>query len=398
MGDFIISATTVTNARQAGSALPGMFRTASRGLALSLGLALAACQSAGVDALEGVAAGPRQAAETIGAGETAVALLLPRSAGGAAAGRARDIREGAALALEDLGAGKIALTVHDTGAGAGGIAALAEQVSGARIILGPADAGQIAALAALSPRPPALAFGGNGAPHGGGIFAMETDAVDSALEAARIAAGAGRKIFVVVAPQGFVDADAQRLARGLQAAGASLAGTVRYGGASLAADIAAQRDMLVKADGVIVFGEGNAPTTVAAALRRAASLGPKAVLIGNLSWAAENFARPELDGALVAMPEQAGLALVADRYRARTGRALTPQAAYGYDAVAVTAGIVRAMGAAALTPATLTKPSGFRGATGIFRFHADGTVERPLALYQVRDKALQLIDAAPEGF
>lgn len=375
-----------------------MFRAGVRAFALTLGLALTACQSAGVDALDGVAAGPRQPGETIGAGETAVAMLLPRSAGGAVASRARDIRDGAALALDDLGAGKIALTIHDTGTGAAGVAALAAEAAGARLILGPAGAEQTSALMAVSPRPPALAFGGNGAPRGNGVFAMETDAVDSALESARVAAGAGRKTFVTIAPQGFAEADAQRLARGLAAAGASLAGVVRYAGASLAADIAAQREALVKADGLIIFGEGNAPASIAATLRRTASLGPKAVLIGNLSWAAENFARTELEGALVAMPEQAGLALVADRYRAKTGRALTTHAAYGYDAVAVAAGIVRALGPAALTQATLTKPSGFRGATGIFRFHADGTVERRLALYQIRNKALQLIDAAPDGF
>ena len=101
---------------------------------------------------------------------------------------------------------------------------------------------------------------------------------------------------------------------------------------------------------------------------------------------------------LIAMPDQASLAMVGTRYQAKTGRPLSLHAAYGYDAVAVAAGIVRTLGPDALTQATLTKPSGFRGSTGIFRFRADGTVERQLALYRVRNKALELLDPAPEGF
>lgn len=375
-----------------------MFRKGARALTLVLGLALAACQSAGTDALEDVAAGPRMAAETLGGGPTAVALLLPRSASGAAGRHARDVRDAAALALDDLGAGKLAITIHDTGAGAGGIAGLAEQLAAAKLILGPMGPQAVSALTALPGRPAALAFGNNGGPRGEGVFVLETDAVESALEAARASAAAGHKSFAAIMPQAFPQADRTRLSKGLEAAGVPSIEFVAYSEAGLAAELAAKREQLVKADGVIVFGEGGSPASIASALRKTASLGPKAVLIGNLSWAAENFSRPELEGALVAMPDQSALALVADRYRAKTGRSLSLQAAYGYDAVAVAAGIVRALGPEALTQATLTKPSGFRGATGTFRFRPDGSVERQLALYQIRNKSLQLLDAAPEGF
>ncbi len=149
---------------------------------------------------------------------------------------------------------------------------------------------------------------------------------------------------------------------------------------------------------MIVFGEGGDPAAIAGTLRKTTSLSPKAVLIGNMTYAAQNYSRRELDGMLIAMPDQATLAIVGSRYQARTGRPLSLHAAYGYDAVAVAAGIVRTAGADALTQAVLTKPSGFRGSTGIFRFHKDGKVERQLALYRVKNKSLELLDAAPEGF
>lgn len=332
----------------------------------------------------------------MGTGAVAIAMLLPRSAGGAAGREARDLRDGAAMALDDLGGGRLAITVHDTGTD--GIAAAMERAAAARLVLGPTGAQQISALIAAPGRPPALVFGGNGAPHGGGVFALETDAVDSALEAARAAAGAGRKRFAAVAPRGFPEADRKRLAQGLEGTGAALAGFVDYAAPKIAEAVAAQRDLLVAADAVMIFGQGTDPAAVAAALRSAAALQPKATLVGNLAWESANFARPELEGALVAMPDQSGLALVADRYRARAGRALTVHAAYGYDAVAVAAGIVRTAGPEALTAATLARNSGFRGTTGIFRFRPDGSVDRRLALYRIGGGALQLIDAAPEGF
>lgn len=381
------------------------FRPAGILAALGLALALVACQSTEDDVL-GSAAGPRQAQETVGSAEAeaAIALLLPRSAGGEAGRRARDIRDGAALALDDLGDGRLALAIHDTGRGAGRIAALAAetQAAGARLILGPATPDAAAALvqADAARRPPAIAFTGNGDPHGSGVFAIVSDAVDSALESARIVAGAGRRTFAAVVPEGFSEADRTRLRRGVEEAGGRLAGFVGYPGAGsgIAARIAAGRETLVGADAVVVFGDGDAPAAVAATMRAASALQPNATLIGNLAWAQANFARPELEGALVAMPDQSGLAVIADRYRERTGRTLSIEAAYGYDAVAVAAGIVRAMGADALAPATLTRASGFRGATGVFRFLPDGQVHRLLALYQVRGGALQLLDPPPVGF
>lgn len=368
-------------------------------LALTFGLMLSACQSTGTEVLE-EAAGPAKPQEVMGEGATRVAVLLPRSAGGGDGRRARDIQDGAAMALQDLGDGKLSLSVHDTGAGAGRIAALVDAAAGAKLILGPANGASAAALAAIGKdrRPSALAFTGNGEAHGNGVFAIATDAVDSALEAARIAAGAGRRSFVALVPQAFSQTDRARLERGLAAAKAQLISVIVHGGGNLAGQIAAERDTLVKADGVLIFGDGRTPATIAAALRTASALQPNAAIIGNLAWTSDNFSRPELDGALLAMPDQSGLALIADRFRTRTGRALTIDAAYGYDAVAVAAGIVRAMGPEALTEGTLTKSSGFRGATGIFRFMPDGSVERPLALYRLRGGALTLIDPPPEGF
>ena len=42
--------------------------------------------------------------------------------------------------------------------------------------------------------------------------------------------------------------------------------------------------------------------------------------------------------------------------------------------------------------------AGFKGANGVFRFLADGTNERGLAIATIRDKKVVMIKNAPSGF
>jgi len=384
------------------ASLPGFLAAVRRTFLLFLLPVLAACQTSSTEVLEDAASGPVRADEKVGEGGVVLALLLPRSAGGETGRRARDIRDGAALALSDLGDGKVSMIVLDTGGRPGDVAGLVAKAgeAGARLVLGPVTNPAATAFVAVDAgqRPPAIMFVGNGGMHAAGAFALATDAVDSALEGVRVAAGAGHKNFAVILPQGFSDADAQRLARGIAEAKVQLVGSVSYSRSGVTSQVAASREMLVKADGIVIFGDGDAPAAVAAALRAASALQPGAVLVGNSSWARSNDARPELDGTLLAMPDQNGLAVIADRYKSATSRTLSIDAAYGYDAIAVAAGLVRTVGEGALTTTSLTRPSGFRATTGIFRFNADGSVTRSLALYQIKGGALTLIDPPSAGF
>lgn len=377
----------------------------SSALAMLLTLSLAACQSGGTDVLETAATGgPQPAEQAYGAGATTIAMLVPLSANGAAGRKARDYRDGAALAVRELGDGKINLVVYDTAAASAQVAGLAEKAgtSGARLIVGPTDPSSLATVAAVQPgqRPPVLSLTGQGPTKTEGVYTIVSDAIDSALEATRLAIGGGRKSFVAVVPAKSAAEVRSRLAQGFIDTKAVFAGVVTYAstGTTLAGELSAQKDLLAKADGVMIFGEGRDPAAVAATLRSISALQPGATVIGNLAWTSDNFANPALEGAIVAMADQASLAQIADRYRAAQGRAITIDAAYGYDAVAVAAGIVRQMGPDGLNASTLTKPSGFRGATGTFRLRHDGSVERPLALYRFKGGSLELLDPAPAAF
>jgi len=52
----------------------------------------------------------------------------------------------------------------------------------------------------------------------------------------------------------------------------------------------------------------------------------------------------------------------------------------------------------ALTGAALTQAAGFTGTSGIFRLRNDGTNERGLAIAQIRDNQVVIVDPAPSSF
>lgn len=361
--------------------------------ACSLALALlTGCQSGSApEALDSAAQEKKVAAAdvstTVGAGRAHVDLFIDRSMPGSA----DDYRDGAALAAKELGAGKLALAVHDLRAGTGN---LAEQVgkaasSGTKFFIGPpslaaavkAGAGG-SAVVLLSSEP---AAGGN---------AIVSDEIDGLIEVAAYAAGAGRKEIMAVASRHLDDAETQRLRTRVKKAGANLLDIVTdpsspAGKKSLARLGSVQAVLLIGAD---------APKVIAPILRQDGVLPEDVPFLGTSAWSAGSFAEPALEGAMLALVDQNSLKRISQRFQAAYGRPLSLDAAYAFDAVAVAAGIVHAKGDQALGGDAVRVASGFAGATGVFRFDAQGRVERRFAIYRLTRGKPSLLDAAPAGF
>lgn len=70
-------------------------------------------------------------------------------------------------------------------------------------------------------------------------------------------------------------------------------------------------------------------------------------------------------------------------------------AGLGYDAASLAALFTSE---ADFTRARLTDPDGFVGVDGLFRFRADGTIERGLAVYTVRRDGFEVLEPAPRSF
>jgi ABC-type branched-subunit amino acid transport system substrate-binding protein len=111
---------------------------------------------------------------------------------------------------------------------------------------------------------------------------------------------------------------------------------------------------------------------------------------------------PALDGGWFAAPDGAGYRNFAARYRTRYKQDPVRTATLAYDAVALIAALVKSQGASQGTPRfspqILTNPSGFSGIDGLFRFRADGTNERGLAVLKVAAAGPQTISPAPKSF
>ena len=80
--------------------------------------------------------------------------------------------------------------------------------------------------------------------------------------------------------------------------------------------------------------------------------------------------------------------------------ALPPQqliyAGTAYDGIAAIGAIAKSGGS--LSGGSLTQGAGFVGVSGIFRLRSDGTTDRGLAVAQIQNSQLVVIDPAPSTF
>ena len=86
------------------------------------------------------------------------------------------------------------------------------------------------------------------------------------------------------------------------------------------------------------------------------------------------------------------------QYREKFQSDPTVNGGLGYDAVTLVADLIASGNPRALTRENLERPSGFRGVTGIFRFMSDGETQRGLAVYQVQEGQVVVVDPAPQFF
>ena len=110
------------------------------------------------------------------------------------------------------------------------------------------------------------------------------------------------------------------------------------------------------------------------------------------------FASPALQGGLYAAPDPSGFRSFSGRYRAKFGADPVRTATLAYDAVALVAALARTQGGARFSPEVLTNPSGFAGIDGLFRFRADGSNERGLAVMKVGTGGSATVAGSPKSF
>lgn len=366
-------------------------------------LALAACQPIGV------AGGGGPSIDT--SASVPVALLVPSGSGSAGDDvLARSLERAAKLAIADLGNVKIDLRVYSTagkpeGARAAAVKAVDE---GAKIILGPvfAQNANAAGVAVAARGVNVLSFSNNTDIAGGNVFVLGPTFQNTANRLASFAASQGKRNIMVVndrTPAGEVGRIA--IERGVANAGGTVVARVGYefsqnGIVKAAPEIAAQ----VRSSGaqaVFMTADTAGALPLLTQLLRDNRIDPSvAQFIGLTRWdiPTATLALPGVQGGWFAMPDPALFQQFQSRYQAAYGEAPHPIAGLAYDGIAAIGALVKRGNANALTTQALTQGSGFVGVNGIFRLRSDGTNERGLAIAQIRNNQVVIIDAAPRSF
>lgn len=110
----------------------------------------------------------------------------------------------------------------------------------------------------------------------------------------------------------------------------------------------------------------------------------------------ELLREPALHGGWFAGPDRAARERFETGYMEAYGREPSRIASLAYDAMALAAHLDG--GERGFSREAIEEEQGFLGADGLFRFHADGMIERGLAIYEIQPRGLREIEPAPLTF
>lgn len=340
-----------------------------------------------------------------------VALLVP--AGSPETGDqviARSLENAARLAISDLQGVDIDLRVYNTAGRADQAAAVAKQAveDGAKIILGPLHAqnANAAGLAVASRGINVLSFSNNTGIAGGNVFVLGQTFQNTATRLARYAVAQGRRDFAIIHdPDVAGQAGRAAIEGAIAQSGGRVAATGTYelsqnGVVQAIPELAAK----TRSSGAsaVFFTAGTAGALpLLAQLLPENRVDPETVqFIGLTRWdiPPSTLALPGLQGGWFALPDPNLSAQFEQRYYAAYGQPAHPLAGLAYDGIAAIGALVGRGMSDALTVGALTQASGFAGVNGIFRLRPDGTNERGLAIAEVRNNQVIVIDPAPRSF
>ncbi len=340
-----------------------------------------------------------------------VAMLLPKgSADPNDALLSESLENAARLAIADLQGVAVDLRIYDTAANADLAAQQAQLAvdSGAKIILGPLySASAIAAGAAVADEGVnVLSFSNNTTIAGGNVFVLGHTFDNTAGRLARYAARQGKSQITVMHATNEAGTIAGRaVARASLEAGTFLVSEVAYPltQEGVIEAVPQVRDAIEETSADVIFLTSNTAGALPflSALLPEAGVDPETVqYIGLTRWdiPAQTLELPGVQGGWFALPDPDRTAAFQLRYEVAYGTQPHRFGSLAYDGIAAIGALVASQGRDALTIAALTQGQGFEGVDGVFRLNRDGTIERGLAVAQVIDEHVVVIDPAPHIF
>jgi len=351
-----------------------------------------------------------------------MALLLPFSAKSSRLREeANSMMMAAEMAVFDRKDSDILLIALDTGGTPNGAksATRAAVKSGADVILGPILSGSVKASAdeARRSNTPLIAFSTDQKVAGRGTYLLSFPPEAEVKRIVNFAASTGATRYAFIGPQ---NEYGRRVKDEYEAAVRANAGEVTasetYDGNDIsvmqdpakrladfhhAGEEAAKAAIQVNGEATpmsyeaIILPEGGTALRSLAPLLPYFDVDPADVqFLGTSLWKNEDTVRePALNGGIFAAADQDAQQPFLDKYDRTYGEDPSRLASLAYDAVAV--GAFVADGDPRGRRARAEDPGGFYGADGLVRFNPDGTPDRGLAVYQIKNGRFVIIDPAP---
>jgi len=295
----------------------------------------------------------------------------------------------AELALFEAGDPNLLLIPRDAGSGAGPAASAAQVLAkdGVEVIVGPLLRDSVigARGPARSAQAPVIAFSTDRAAAGDGAYLLSYQFEEEVARIVSFAVRQGLGRIAVLTPDSEYGqrsmAEARRVA---QLAGGQVVAAQLYtptpAGAAAAAQAFAPAVLSAGAQAILIPGDAAAAQAAAEALASAGVDGARVRLLGLGAWGiTPGFRYPALAGAWAAAADPAARRDFERRYRAAYGKDPLPRSSHAYDAVK--AAVALAQSPEGLTRNQLERAEGFQGADGLFRFRADGTIQRALPVF-----------------
>ena len=340
-----------------------------------------------------------------------VALLVPRGSGNSGDDLlAKNFENAARLAISDLEGVKIDLRVYGTAgdpaqAQQAGLQAVAD---GAKIIIGPlyAESANAVAVAVANQNVNVLSFSNNTTIAGGNLFVLGPTFGNTADRLVKYAARNGKKRIMLAHDNNVAgQLGAQAIESAIAGTGAQLAGKVGYElsqqGVVAAAPKIAQAAQAGGADALFLTANTAGALPLLTQMLPEQGLPPASIqYIGLSRWdiPAQVLELPGVQGGWFALPDPNMTARFRSRYSAAFGSDPHPLGGLAYDGIAAIGALVKSGRENALTTVGLTQNAGFQGVNGIFRLRPNGTNERGLAVAQIKNKQVVVIDPAPRAF
>lgn len=328
-----------------------------------------------------------------------VGLLLPLSGSFGEVGKA--MQNAAQMAVFDTGT-QVELLPRDSGENAtsAGSAAQAVIQQGADIIIGPMQSPLVSTVAqrARAFGINVVAFSTDANQAGGNVFLLNFLPQASVDRVVAYGVAHGLRRYAVI---GADTPYSQLIARSLTEA------TTKYGAEppvigltdAKASDVSSvsQRLQSNPVDAVLLTDTGNRLDAAASIVQGSGAV----KLLGTGRFDDPNVNRQSyLSGAWYAAPDPSRRADFESRYAQQFGAPPPRLATLAYDAVALTAALAGqpAAGGNPFNTTALQDPNGFVGIDGIFRFGANGLVQRGLAVLEAQPGGPTVLEAAPDSF